>query len=255
MGTFASGWTMPDERFAAATTGERFAVPNVRAHGTWRARAVDGPATLFVEVSEIVLRLDDGEELAAPLSALSGAMWRAETLSLHGPGIEVQLRAAESLDRAWFVIMRRACAAPEVARGLRALRARAGGDPELQSRFFAPFIQARRCLEEPEPVDWQVSRFDVPALAQRTRTLLSTIATERFAQLPAHQRALEAELLDAAESLLESLESLDEAGKALHAAADAERFAAWRTWSVRVRRVFVDADRSWSAIVAILARR
>ena len=167
----------------------------------------------------------------------------------------MRLGAADSLDRAWFVIMRRACAAPEVARGLRALRARAGGDPDLQSRFFAPFIQARRCLEEPEPVDWQVSRFDVPALTQRTRSLLSAIATERFAQLPAHQRALEAELLDAAEPLLESLERLDGAGKAIHAADDAERFAAWRTWSVHVRRVFVDADRSWRAIVAILARR
>jgi hypothetical protein len=247
MTTSDIGWTMPDERFA---------VPNVWARGSWRAHAVDGAATLFVESSEVVLRLDDGgEELTAPLGALSGASWRLETLSLRGAEIDVHLQGGATLDQAWFVIMRRACAAPEVARGLRALGTRGGGDPELQSRFFAPFLQARRCLEEPEPIDWQVSRFDVPALTQRTGALLTTIATERFPTLPSHRRALEAELFDAAESLLEELKTLDREGRAIHTSDDSDRFVAWRSWSGQLRRVFVEADRSWSTIVSILARR
>jgi hypothetical protein len=234
---------------------ERIGVPNVLVRGRWCARAVDGTGTLFIEAGEVVLRLDqNGEELATPLHALSGAAWRSEVLTLHGVGAELEVKGSAALDRAWYAIMRRACAAPEVARGLRSLGRRHGGEAELRARFFGPLLRSRRSLEEPELVDMQVARFDAPALAERYRALVTAIAAERRPRLAPHRRALEAELADAAESLFARLRSLEHAGAAVRAADDAARFVAWRVWSAELRALFVEADRSWGEIVAVLTR-
>ena len=238
------------------TAETRLSFPRLVGHGRWNAREVSGALTLFVEAREVVVRLEDGgEELTASMQALTGAAWKSDALSLHMGAECLHLRSTLSLDRAWMTITQRACALPEVARGLRALGSTRGGDAEWQARFFGPLLQARRRLQEGEPMDWQVAGFDAKILAERLREALTDVARERHADRPPYRRALEAELADAAEPVFRQLSVVDEAAKVLHSADDAERFVCWRAWSAGVRTLFVEADRSCEVIVSVLSRR
>ena len=235
------------------TPDDRQAYPNLVASGRFRAREVDGTATLFLEAAELVIRVDeDGAELSAPWALLSGATWRGDTLAIHADAEALHLRGDAALDRAWYGVMQRACRLPEVTRGLRWLGARRGGSGALQSRFFGPLLQARRRLLEGEPLDWQVAGFDAGALTERLTAAMASLASERRPDHPAHRRALEAQLLEAAEPVLERLRRLGQQARLVHESNDAERFIAWRRWSGEVRQLFADADRSWGQIVTAL---
>lgn len=238
---------MPDAR-------ARLAVPGVHAAGRWGQRTIAGEVTLFVEADELVVRVEaNGEELPVPLPALDGAEWRAGVLALHMAGAALRLTGAPGLDQAWHTITQRACALPEMARGLRALGLERGAHGGAQARFFAPLLQARRRLEGDEPLDWKVAGFDVAVLAERLRGVLAAMAQERHADRPPYRRAFEAGLLDAAEPMFHALAALGEAAREVHQGGDAERFVAWRRWAAQLRVVFVQADRAWHALAAELA--
>jgi len=238
---------MPDLR-------ERLALSGVRATGRWCRRSVAGDVTLFVEHAEVVVRVEsNGEELAVALAELAGVSWRTGVLALYLAEDELQLQATEGLDRAWHVLLQRACALPEVARGLRALGTPHGVWAEAHARFFAPLLQARRRLEGDEPMDWKVAGFDTTVLAERMRGVLATLALERYASRPPYRLALEAGLLQASEPMFRQLDRLALAARAVHAGDDARRFVEWRSWAAELRALFVDADRSWSATRVVLA--
>lgn len=223
------------------------------AAGHWRGRNLGGPVTLFVEQDEVVVRIESsGDELVTPLHALSGAAWRAGVLWLHVPDETLQLSDGDALDRAWFAVSQRACALPEVARGLRALGAEHRRHAVARERFFAPLLQARRRLEGEEPVDWRVAGFDAETLSERFRAMLAALALERHADRPPHRRALEAGLLDACESLFAQLQRVAESGRAVHAADDSRRFTEWREWAREVRSLFAHADRAWGTVAEVL---
>ena len=222
--------------------------------GRWRGRALAGAVTLFLERDEVVVRLEaTGDEVAAPLHALTGAAWRAGELWLQLPDGGLRLAEGEGLDRAWFAVSQRACALPEVARGLRALGADRSRHATARERFFAPLLQARRRLEGEEPVDWRVAGFHADTLSERLKATLAAIALERHAGRPPHRRALEAGLLDACEVLFAQLQRVREAGQAVHAAQDAHRFVEWRVWAAQVRMLFAHADRAWSSMADVLS--
>lgn len=222
--------------------------------GRWRGRDLAGAVTLFVEQDEVVVRLEaTGDEVAVALPQLTGAAWRAGVLWLHLPDEELQLSDGESLDRAWFAVSQRACALPEVARAMRALRAESARHAMARERFFAPLLQARRRLEGDEPVDWRVASFDADALAERLRGTLAALALERHAERPPHRRALEAGLLDACDALFAQLRRVSDAGRAVHEAPDAHRFVEWRAWAAQLRVLFVHADQAWQAMTEVLA--
>lgn len=237
----------------------RLAVGSVRAAGRWSARTLQEQVTVFVEAHEVVVRLEGtGEELAVDFARITGAGWREGVLSLHLEGEELQLQGGEALDRAWHTLTRRACTLPEVARAMRAFGgargARAGRDEigEARQRFFSPLMQARRRLEGEGPLEWLVAGFDTAVLAERIRSAVGAIATERHPASPPHRRALEARLLDACDPLLDALVGVDAAARALLEGDDAQRFVRWRAWAERVRLLFANADRSWRVVAAIL---
>ena len=238
---------MPDRR-------ERLAFSGVRATGRWCQRSVAGDVTLFVEHNEVVVRVEaNREELAVALAMLGGASWRTGVLALYLANDELRLQAVDGLDRAWHTLMQRACALPEVARGLRALGTPYGVWADAHARYFAPLLQARRRLEGDEPMDWKVAGFDAAVLAERMRGVLAALSLERYASRPPYRRALEAGLLHASEPMFRRLERLTLAARAVHEGDDARRFEEWRRWAGEVRALFVDADRSWSATRLVLA--
>jgi hypothetical protein len=232
----------------------RLAVTGVRAAGWWCQRSIAGEVTLFVEGDEVVVRVEaNGEELPLPFQSLDGAEWRAGVLELHMAGASLRLADGVGLDRAWHAISARACALPEMARGLRALGLERGAHAGAQARFFAPLLQARRRLEGDEPVDWKVAGFDVTDLATRLRGVLAMMAQERHADRAPYRRAVEAGLLDAAEPMFQALAELGDVARDVHDGADARRFVAWRRWASQLRVVFVQADRAWHAVATVLA--
>lgn len=237
----------------SATPEGRVAAAGVAARGVWHARALVDVVTLFVEDRELVVRLGDGEELVLPLRELTGAEWRGEVLTVYAGEDQLQLAGAAQLDRLWVVIAARACAVPEMTRGLRALGGRHGADDELQLKFFIPLLEARRRLESAEPIDWKVGGVDASALEERTRALLGAMASERYPDRPPYRRALEAELFDAAEPMFERLAQLRDVASEFHRAPEATRFIAWRAWAFALRMLFIDADRTWIAIRRTLA--
>ncbi len=232
----------------------RIAVTEARASGRWCGVTLREPVTLFVEASEVVVRREStGAEHAASLAALRGATWRAGTLALYHGEEELHLTDAPGLDRAWHGLSQRACTLPEVARALRALGLAHGAAAEDHARFVAPFLQGRRRLESGEPVDWLVAGFDAGTLAERTRGVLAAMAMQRHAERPPHRRAFEARLHDACERLFVSLDKVGAAAAAVHAAADATRFEAWRAWAGTVQALFAETERAWRDVARHLA--
>lgn len=240
-------------------TTQRLAFASVLASGRWGARTVEESVTIFIEAREVVVRLETtGEELVVALPSITGASWRAGVLSLHREREELQLRGGDALHSAWHVLTKRACTVPEVARALRSLggagRRRPGSDDtaDARHRFFAPLMQARRRLEGEEPFDWLVAGFDTAVLAERMRGAVGALAAERHPTSPPHRRALEARLLDACEPLFVALDRVDEVARALQASGEDQRFVVWRAWAEHVRALFIDADRSWRVVAAVL---
>jgi hypothetical protein len=78
------------------------------------------------------------------------------------------------------------------------------------------------------------------------------MARETFPVSPPDRRALEADLADASEALLRSLEALDHAANETTQGAEGMRFVAWRDWTSQLRAVFVEADSAWIKVLSAL---
>jgi hypothetical protein len=149
-------------------------------------------------------------------------------------------------------LLARCCALPEVTRALRAFgsrrrqRDRRGGGAAEQQRFFAPLVDARRSAAKATVPRDVVAAFDAAAMTKAFDDTLQSFATARFGDYPPARRALEAELMDLAEPLHESLRMLEEAGTAALAAP--RDLPAYRRWYARLRDTFEVADRAWLAL-------
>lgn len=230
-------------------------VREVVAEGYWDDRPVAGGGTLVLHLDEGAFTDEARDAVIVSYQALTDATWERETLTLHRGSDLLALRGPRQLSRAWGVVVEQACALPEVARGLRSLGTVRGGAPLLQSRFFGPLLLARRRLQEPDALERRVMQFDARALAQRLEGAILEFALERYPTDPPRRRAMEAHLEEAMEPLLAQLARLAEASSGLRDAPGGGRFIAWRDWTVMLRRVFLEADRSWARMVRQLEPR
>lgn len=231
------------------------AVPGVAIEGTWRGNRVRGSATLVL-LEETWQLHDRGEaRLTERYEDLTDATWEREALGLHRATDALSLRGPRELSRAWALVLERACALPEVARGLRMLGSPRGGSAALQQRFFGPLLAARRRLQEPEALERRATQFDAVALGQRLKGAIAEFAASRHPEDPPHRRSLEAWLEEGVEPLLAALDRLSESTEALHRAPGGGRFTEWRLWTDRLRAVFLEADRAWAHIISHLEPR
>jgi hypothetical protein len=233
-------------------------VPEVEVAGEWGGGSDCGPIVVRRVASLVLeshrLRLEAGPErpLHSSYEALTDATWSAGELALYWRAGRARVRGDERLAQAWAHIVDAACALPEVARGLRSLGTRRGGTGELQRRFFGPLLQARRRLREPDSLEWRLAHFDARGVRRRVEEALLAMARETFPVSPPDRRALEADLADASEALLRSLEALDHAANETTQGAEGMRFVAWRDWTSQLRAVFVEADSAWIKVLSAL---
>ncbi len=218
-------------------------VPDVTVMGRWAGRDVRGVARLILHADGIEL---DNAEIA--WRSLSDATLTREQLVLYRTPDALVLHGSTELPRVWAMIVEHACPVPEVTRGLRSLRPQAGPAAEWQTRFLGPLLAARRRVEEPDAPERRVTQLNAAEMADRLQLSIQQWAAQRHPDSPPRRRALEAHLEEGAEGLIARLAELDSAAEALLGAADGSRFLAWRGWTHRLRRVFLEADRAWHAM-------
>jgi hypothetical protein len=220
--------------------------------GRWRDAVLDAPAHLRLLDETLEVVPDEEAAVLVPLVSLSGAEFRAGTLTIHGRGNALEIVGGSGLDRLWVELGRRACALPEFTRAMRTLGGRRGGSTDQHFRFFNPLLQARRRLEEQSEIEWRLTAFDAHTLEVRFSDVLRSFALDRCPASAADRRSLEAFLFEGAEGLLARLEELGRAAAVVRAASDAERYDRWREWTRVVRLVFDEADRCWSRASALM---
>ena len=228
-------------------------VTGISVRGTWAQRPalVEGTLVLDEHAATLVSAGDD-PWVIAPYTALTDATWGEGILTLYRSSESLTITGSRDLNRAWGMIVERACTLPEMTRGLRSLGTSRGGSTQLQSRFFGPLLLARRRLQEPEEPEWRVSQFDALALSNRLSATIDELALERYPESPPDRRALEAELGEALEPLSNSLAVLAAATRRIGTEGDGARFVAWRVWTRQLRRVFLEADRAWASMTQSL---
>jgi hypothetical protein len=215
-----------------------------------------GPGSAIVDEDAltIVIRGTSGDRpIRVPLAMIDGAM-----LSKDRDDLTVVLRdgtriALASMSSAHLrdELLARCRALPEITRALRTLGSRRGqstraGAASDQQRFFAPLLQARRAAGAASSPASIIAAFDVATLSTAYNQTLREFARERFAEAGPARRALDAELIDLAEPLLNALDALGDAATSAGESVDDLRL--WRTWAGGVRSAFEVADRVWLSL-------
>ena len=193
-----------------------------------------------------------------PVAYLDGVRYREEELTLYlRNGDIIELTGPNRLGAVADAIEADARTLGELTRGLRSLGARRRGTSSgaEQSRFFAPLMHARRAVEAPRrgrPRD-ELAAFDAEMLREAIGAALAELAAARYGSSAPHRRALQAELEECAEPLVDGMQALARAAQAVRRAPDDTRLVLWRAWAAEVQRLFERADRCWCTMVPILA--
>ena len=196
-----------------------------------------------------------GRILLARYAEIGGGGWRTGSLTVHGAAGKAVLESGRGLEQAWVSLIERACPLPELTRAHRLLGSTRGGPVDLQARFLAPFLQARRRLEEEGDLDARVATLDAGALRERLDGALRAIARDAFPSSHPDRRGLEAELEEAMAPFYEGLAAMELAAGVFRSAPESIRFIAWRDWVSAASRVFALADRGWASAARLLPVR
>ncbi len=211
-----------------------------------------GTATIDDDAMLLELRAaTDARPVRVPLDTVDGVVLEdaTVTLALHDGGrLSLACAAAPDLRDATLV---RCQAVPELTRALRAFGSRRGhrhrdSAPAEQQRFFAPLLAARRTAVTASAPSDALAAFDAARLADATTRVLHAFAADRHGDSGPSRRALEAELVDAAEPLGDALDTLGLV--AADAAADVDDLHRWRAWARQLKATFEVADRVWLAL-------
>ena len=236
---------MPDEDV-------EFDVASIRAE--WGTIRLSGRGRLRLTTEAVLVDAAEGASLVVPYVEVRGGAWRAAQLEIHGEPGSVTLEASRGLQYAWVSLVSFACPLPELARGHRLLGSKRGGHVDLQAKFLAPFVQARRRLEEEADLDARVLTLDARALRERLYAAVQGFAKDAHPSSQPDRRALEAELEEALASLFDGISAMDSAAGHFRNAPEAVRFMVWREWMSAVSNVFALADSSWASAVRLLPR-
>lgn len=231
---------------------ERDEIPLAAVSGTWGGPVPAGPGVARFRSDALRVVSRSAGEIVIEYAAVAGGSWRAGRLALHGAAGDLVLEADRGLERGWATLVAEACPVPEFTRGLRTLGSRRAGGHEGHLRYFAPLLHARRRMEDARDLDQRLAAFDAAGLRERLLQVLGSLARDAHPLNAPERRALEAELIDANETLMSALDSLQRAAGSFREAGDELRFERWRAWVGAVAGVFAHADRSWAAMSAIL---
>jgi hypothetical protein len=224
----------------------------VRVRGSVRGTPIEADGS--VRLYDNVVSVQIGErEHAVRIERVDGVVWEPPDLTVHVAHDAIIMSGHAGLQPLGTEIVAAALTLPELTRTMHTLGSRRGRPGADHDRFFGALLSARRLAEgfvEPES---RLKAFEPRRLSEGISTVLGELAAERYPESAPDRRALEAELLDYAERLLATLESLDDAAARVRESGDEVRLARWREWTSAVQRVFEEADRCWVAALPALA--
>lgn len=217
-----------------------------RVLGIVRGRELDAYANVALANHAVVLSWENAAAWQLDLDGLDGVMSRPNQLTLYlSSGDVLELTENDSLRQLAANVLDRACAVPELTRGLRALGSLRGTPGPAHDRWFAPLLAARRAVAGISDAERQVALVDAAHIAQHLRRVMTEIAKEIAPTHLAMQRAIEASLYEESESTFDALERLALAADVLRTSTLDTRLVDWRRWMNALREVFVAADQCW----------
>ena len=227
----------------------------MRVIGMVRGCELDAYATVSLSGNNVVLAWENAAPWELDLDGIDGVMPRAGQLTLYLSRSDVlELTENEALRTFAARVLDRACAVPELTRGLRALGSLRGTPGPAHDRWFAPLLAARRAVAGISDAERQVALVDAAVIAQQLRRVMSDIAKELAPTHAAMQRALDAALQEETEPVFEALERLALTADVLRVSALDTRLHDWRRWMNALREVFVAADLSWPRCAVVITQ-
>ncbi|HEX6053314.1 MAG TPA: hypothetical protein VFZ21_28795 [Gemmatimonadaceae bacterium] len=223
----------------------------VRVQGTVRGVVIDADGSVRLADNVVSVAIDDREH-ALRIDRMDGVVWEPPRLTIHIARDRIALSGHAALQPLGSQIVTSALALPELTRTMHSLGSRRGRPGADHDRFFGSLLAARRAAEGFVEVESRLVAFDSQRLAHSLTTALGELAAERYPNSPPDRRALEAELLEHAERLVETLTSLGDAAARVRESGSEARLARWREWTWAVQRVFEEADRCWVASIPAL---
>jgi hypothetical protein len=224
-----------------------------RVVGIVRGREIDTVAAVTLERDDLVLGWHDAAPWRLSSSGIDGLTVGPSSLTVYLVGNDVlDVSGNEQLRALGLLLLDRACAIPELTRGLKSLGSARGTPAPAHDCWFAPLLAARRAVEGISDPARQVMLLDAGALADACARALAEIAAAAAPGEPAGQRAIEAAVEEEAEPVFAAIDMMGVAGEALRGGALDTRIADWRRWVDTVRAVFAAADEAWPGIASEL---
>ena len=223
----------------------------VRVRGSVRGTPIEADGSVRLYDNAVSVQVGEREH-AVRIERVDGVVWEPPDLTIHVARDAIVMSGHAGLEPLGARIVAAALTLPELTRTMHSLGSRRGRPGADHDRFFGALLNARRLAEgfvEPES---RLKAFEPKRLSAGISTLLGELAAERYPESAPDRRALEAELLEYAERLFATLDSLDEAAARVRESGNDVRLARWRDWTWAVQRVFEEADRCWVAALPAL---
>lgn len=226
----------------------------VRVVGLVRGATIDNGAEAQLQDDALVLDWFDAAPWSIALDGIDGVVHRTRECTVYLAGGDVlELTGDDGVRLLALQLMDRACAMPELTRGLRAFGSLRGAPGAAHDAWFGPLLTARRAVEGVTDPDRQLALVDAAGLAKAMEAAMGQIAAIQQPDNIRAQRAVEAALEEVAEELFVALTRLALAADVLRGSAPDTRLADWRTWVGALRAVFAAADDAWGRARAELA--
>lgn len=221
---------------------------SVHAHvvGFVRGREVDSEAVLELDHQSVVIRWSRATPWRLALDGIDGVSSGPNHLSMYlATGDVLELSGDDSVRAFGAAIEERACAVPELTRGLRVLGSRRGTIGTTHDAWFAPLLAARKAIEGVSDPLRQAALLNAQQLRDTMLTMIAEVAAIRAPADPAMRRAVEAVLEEECEAMFAAIDHLAIAADALQGGASDTRLLDWRRWIAMLRVVFEAADDAW----------
>ena len=140
---------------------------HTRVVGVVRGREIDASASVTLDQDTLVLAWQDATPWRLSLSGIEGIAGGGSSLTVYLVRNDVlELSGDDQLRALGRQLLDRACAMPELTRGLKSLGSSRGTPVAAHDRWFAPLLAARRAVEGVSDPARQVMLLDAAARAK-----------------------------------------------------------------------------------------
>lgn len=219
--------------------------------GLVQGQEIHAEAQLALGAHALTFIWPEADPWQVDFDGLDGVRIGARDGMLYLTGHDIlECRGDEALRPLLRSLQDQLCRVPELLRSVRYFGA-LEAPPGIQlahDRWFAPLLAARRALEGVSDPLRQVALCDADTLATGIRQSCEWLAAREVPEGGARQRALAAQLEEAALETITAVASMGLAADALRRGDDETGFADWRRWIASLETVARAFEAGWCAV-------